>query len=119
MIIFVLAAALCAIIRYLATLYLPRRGILLANIADLFIAGSAFTLASAFAINNFVFEAVFGDFAGSLTTYSTVAVTAAEQHINSTGNATKIWISQVGLSITACLAGITVTRIMLALYNYV
>ena len=119
MIIFVLAAALGAIIRYLANLYLPRRGILLANITGSFIAGSVLTLATTFAINNVVFEAVFGGFAGSLTTYSTVAVTAAEQHINSTGNATKIWISQVGLSITACPAGITVTRIMLVLYNYV
>src|SRR5699024_2432064 len=119
MILFVLATALGAIIRYLANLYLPRRGILLANRAGSFIAGSGVTLSTLFAISNVVFEVVFGGFAGSLTTYSTVAVTAAEQHINSTGNAPKIWISQVGLSITASLAGITVTRIMLVLYNYV
>src|SRR5699024_11735628 len=96
-------------------LYLPRRGILLANIAGSFIAGSVLTLATTFAINNVVFEAVFGGFAGSLTTYSTVAVTAAEQHINSTRNATKICMSQVGLSITACLAVLTLIRLMVAL----
>jgi|SRR5699024_1233652 len=119
MMVFVAAAALGAIIRYLANLYLPRRGILLANIAGSFVAGSVLTLATTFAVNSVIFEAVFGGFTGSLTTYSTVAVTAAEQRINRTGSATKIWISQVGLSIAACLTGITLTLIMMVLYIYV
>lgn len=115
---FVIAAALGAIIRYLANLYLPRRGILLVNMAGSLIAGSILTLATSFTINSVIIEAVFGGFAGSLTTYSTVAVTAAEEHINRTGSATKIWLSQVSLSIAACLAGSIVTLIMMALYIY-
>ena len=119
MIIFVLAAALGAILRYLANLYLPRRGILLANIAGSFIAGSVLTLATTFAVDSVLIEAVFGGFTGSLTTYSTVAVTAAEQRINRTGSATKIWGSQVGLSMAACLAGIIIMLVILKLYIYI
>ena len=105
MTVFLLAAALAAVIRYLADYYLPRHGILLVNVVGSFIAGLILTLAAFIQIPETVVQAVFGGFAGSLTTYSTVAILTAEHRKNRTGSVTKTWIIHVGLSVAACLAG--------------
>lgn len=112
MTVFLLAAALAAVLRYLADLYLPRYGILLVNIIGSFIAGIILTLGAIVQIHETVVQVIFGGFAGSLTTYSTVAIVAAEQYGNRTGRATRTWFAHVGLSIVACVCGVIVTRLI-------
>lgn len=109
MIIFILAAMLGAVGRYLANFYLPRHGILLVNMLGSGIAGMVIGLTAFFDIHPIIVQAVTGGFAGSLTTFSTVAVTAAEQHIHRTGSPLKTWGLQVGLSTAACLVGMSLT----------
>jgi len=106
MMLFILAAILGSVSRYLADFYLPRHGILLINILGSFVAGSVLTLATIFQFNEILVQAILGGFAGALTTYSTVAVIAAQQHLDGTGSAWKTWILHAGLSITACLCGL-------------
>lgn len=103
---FCIAAGLGAVLRYLADLYLPRYGILLVNILGSFIAGATLGLASAYSFPTAFTQLILGSFAGSLTTYATVAVTTAQQRSQGTGGATKTWTVQVGLSIAACLIGL-------------
>ncbi|OAV62567.1 fluoride efflux transporter FluC [Enteractinococcus helveticum] len=112
MTVFLLAAALAAVLRYLADFYLPRYGILIVNIIGSFIAGVILTLAAILQIHETVVQVVFGGFAGSLTTYSTVAILAAEQRGNRTGSATRTWFAHVGLSIVACVCGVMLTRLV-------
>ena len=102
---FCLAAGLGAVLRYLADYYLPRYGILWANIIGSCIAGVVFGLATSSGFDHIATQIVLGGFAGSLTTYATVAMTAAEQQIQRAGSATKTWTLQVGLSLAACLCG--------------
>lgn len=109
MIIVTLAAMLGSVARYLADFYLPRHGILLVNMLGSFIAGSVLSLSVVFQLNDAVVQAIIGGFAGSLTTFSTVAVSAAQQSHNGIGSAWKTWLLQVGLSIAACLFGIVVS----------
>lgn len=112
MTVFLLAAALAAVLRYLADLYLPRYGILLVNIIGSFIAGGILTLGAIVQIHETVVQVIFGGFAGSLTTYSTVAILVAEQCGNRTGSATRTWFTHVGLSIVACVCGVILTRLV-------
>lgn len=114
MIIFILAALLGSVARYLVDFYLPRHGILFVNMLGSFIAGSVLSLAVVFQLNDTVVQAIIGGFAGSLTTFSAVAIAAAEQHMQGTGSAWKTWILQVGLSIAACLFGIFITLLLVA-----
>src|SRR5699024_12798545 len=67
------------------------------------------SLTLVFQLNAAVIQAISGGFAGSLTTFSTVAVSAAQQHMQGTGGAWKLWILQVGLSIAACLFGVVMS----------
>lgn len=106
MIMFLVAAALGAAARYVADFYLPRHGILLVNIIGSCIAGIIVGLVLVTNIPDAIVHIVVGGFAGSLTTYSTVAVAAAEHRLDRTGSATKTWTVQVGLSVAACLLGI-------------
>ena len=109
MIVFILAAMLGSVSRYLIDFYLPRHGILLVNILGSFIAGCLLSLTIVFQLNDAVVQAISGGFAGSLTTFSTVAVSAAQQHMQGAGGAWKLWILQVGLSIAACLFGVVMS----------
>lgn len=114
MIIFLVAGALGAVIRYLADFYLPRHGILLVNIIGSCIAGAVLSMTTIFSFDDILVQIVFGGFAGSLTTYSTVAVTAAHEYMhNSTGRGVKTWGAHVGLSIAACLTGAIVALLLL------
>lgn len=113
MIVFLLAAAVGAVARYLANFYLPRHGILLVNMLGSCIAGATVALATMSHINEIVVQILVGGFAGSLTTYSTVAVTTAEQHINGTGSGFKTWAMQFGLSIAACITGAVIPIVLL------
>lgn len=112
MIIFVFAAMLGAIGRYLANFYLPRHGILVVNMLGSCIAGIILGLILFLDLNPIIVQAVTGGFAGALTTFSTVAVTAAEQQINGRGSALKTWCLQVGLSTAAGLTGLFVTMLV-------
>lgn len=112
MIIFILAAMLGAVTRYLIDFYLPQHGILLVNILGSFAAGCLLVCAMVLQFHESVLQVLVGGLAGSLTTYSTVAVTAAQQHLRGTGGAWKTWILQVGLSIAACLCGVVIALLL-------
>lgn len=105
MMLFILAAVVGSVARYLVDVYLPRHGILLVNILGSCIAGSVLSLAVEFQLDSTLVQVIIGGFAGSLTTFSTVAVSAAQQHLQRTGSVWKTWMFQVGLSIAACLVG--------------
>ncbi|GAA4112661.1 hypothetical protein GCM10022249_13230 [Enteractinococcus coprophilus] len=102
---FVLASAAGAVLRYLADLYLPRRGILLVNVIGSAIAGVVTGLGWEQVIDERVALILLGGFAGSLTTYSTVALTTAQQSVERPGKAIMTWLQHVGLSILVCYLG--------------
>ncbi len=106
---FVLASGVGAVLRYLAGFYLPRRGILLVNILGSCFAGIVGGLAWHSIIDERIALILLGGFAGSITTYSTVALTAARQYVERTGDVVKTWLQHVGLSILACYLGLVVT----------
>lgn len=106
MILFVVAAALGAVVRYVTDFYLPRYGILLVNSIGSYIAGIIFGLALLKDVPEPIVHVVVGGLAGSLTTYSTVAVAAAEHHLDRTASATITWLLHIGLSVAACLMGL-------------
>jgi|SRR5699024_7530351 len=110
---FVIAAMLGAVVRYLADYYLPRHGILIVHMIGSCIAGIAVSLALLLELNEMVMQAIVGGFAGSLTTFSTVAVQAAQQRLDKTASAAKIWALHTGLSVTACLTGACLTLLFL------
>lgn len=106
MTLFVVAAALGAVARYMTDFYLPRYGILLVNTIGSYIAGLIFGLTLLTNVPDPIVHVVVGGLAGSLTTYSTVAVAAAEHRLERTGSATMTWLLHVGLSVAACLMGV-------------
>lgn len=106
---FVLAAAVGSVLRYLADFYLPRRGILLVNIVGSCVAGIVFGLTWSQLLDERLVLVLLGGFTGSLTTYSTVAVTTAQQAHNRPRQAVKTWLQHVGLSVLGCAFGIIVT----------
>ncbi|WP_022871245.1 fluoride efflux transporter FluC [Yaniella halotolerans] len=114
MIIFIIAAMIGAVARYLVDLYLPKHGILLINILGSCAAGSLLVFTVVFQFDEHIAKALVGGFAGSLTTYSTVAVVAAQHHHNGTGSAWKTWSVQVGASVAACLSGIGIALLLIA-----
>ena len=87
MIWFCLAAGLGAVLRYIADLYLPRRGILVVNIVGSLLAGAALGILHFVDAAPAMAHIVLGGFAGSLTTYATVALAAADQRIQRIGSA--------------------------------
>lgn len=113
MIIFVIAAMLGSVGRYFADFYLPRHGILVVNVIGSGLAGVLLSLTLLFQLDDSIVQAITGGFAGSLTTFSTVAVAAAEEHLNAAGGAVRLWVLQCGLSITACLTGMVLTAVFL------
>lgn len=106
LVLFVLASAVGAVLRYLADRYLPRRGILLVNLIGSGLAGVAAGLALEQVIDARLVLILLGGLAGSLTTYSTVALTAAQQSLEKPGRAVITWLQHVGLSILACSLGL-------------
>lgn len=109
---FVLAAAVGAILRYMADLYIPRHGILIVNILGSLVAGIVTGLAFLDRMDPHIAVILIGGFAGSLTTYSTVALTAALQHINGTGSPIITWGLHLGSSIAAALLGLVSTVVL-------
>ena len=106
MIWFCLAAGLGAVLRYIADLYLPRRGILVVNIVGSLLAGAALGILHFVDAAPAMAHIVLGGFAGSLTTYATVALAAADQRIQRIGSAGRTWLLQVGLSSLTCCIGL-------------
>lgn len=113
MIWFCFAAGLGAVLRYIADLYLPRRGILVVNVLGSFLAGAVLGLIHFVDVDPAVGHIVLGGFAGSLTTYATVALAAAEQRIQRTDSAARTWLLQVGLSSLACCIGLLGSFVLL------
>ena len=103
---FCLSAGLGAVLRYIADVYLPRRGILVVNILGSFLAGAALGVLHFVDVNPAVAHIVLGGFAGSLTTYATVALAAADQQIQRTGSTARTWLLHVGLSSIVCGFGL-------------
>ncbi len=103
---FCLAAGLGAVLRYIADAYLPRRGILVVNIIGSFLAGAAFGFIHFADVAPALTQLVLGGFAGSLTTYATVALAAADQQIQRTGSTARTWLLHVGLSSIVCGFGL-------------
>lgn len=99
---FVLAAALGAVLRFLADALLPHRGILLVNVVGSFVAGLTLGLYEVLTLSAQLVQIVLGGFAGSLTTYATVALVTAEQRMQRTGSPIRTWVEHVGLSAIAC-----------------
>ena len=110
---FCLSAGLGAVLRYIADVYLPHRGILVVNILGSFLAGAALGLLHCADVDPAVAHIVLGGFAGSLTTYATVALATAEQRIQRTGSAARTWLLQVGLSILGCCLGLLGSVVLL------
>lgn len=106
MIVFGLAAALGAVLRYLADTYLPRRGILLVNIVGAFLAGSVLGAVLYFKLPEDVATLLIGGFTGALTTYSTVALQTVLTSPTDDGiGPWRLWAAHVGLSVLACAVG--------------
>ncbi|GAA4474170.1 hypothetical protein GCM10023190_07620 [Enteractinococcus fodinae] len=110
---FCLAAGLGAVLRYVADIYLPRSGILVVNIAGSFLAGAVLGFDYFVNVDPTVVLIVLGGFAGSVTTYATVALAAAEQRIQSTRKVARTWLLQVGLSSLACCFGLLGSIVLL------
>lgn len=106
-VVFILAAAAGAVVRYLADFYLPKRGVLLVNIVGSCLAGLITGLVLTARVDDMVAGIFVAVFAGSLTTYSTVALTTA---LHTAGQkrdkALVIWFQHVGLSTAACVLGL-------------
>lgn len=104
---FGLASAAGAITRYIADVLLPQRGILLVNIFGSLLAGllSAVVLINAWAPVEVLFIWVVG-FAGSLTTFSTVALqTAQDLSAHGWRQATATWGMHLSFSMAATVSG--------------
>lgn len=113
MIWFCLAAGMGAVLRYLADFYLPRRGIIFVNTVGSFLAGVAFGVFQGLEVSPAVQQLVLGGFLGSLTTYATVALYAAEQRVEHSRSGARPWVIQVGLSLAACSCGLLAAVMLL------
>jgi fluoride ion exporter CrcB/FEX len=111
-VLFCLAAGLGAVLRYVADYYLPRHGILLVNILGSLLAGVTLGHATMLGFQNVLTQVILGGFAGSMTTYASVAVTAAQQRTHRTRGAVKTWTLHVGLSLAACLCGFAASIVL-------
>ena len=114
MLLFCLAAGVGAVLRYLMDFYLPRHGILLVNILGSFLAGTVWGASTELSIDASIVQLVLGGFAGSLTTYATVAVSTAQQRLSRKGSPSRTWALQMGLSVTACCFGLIGTTALLS-----
>lgn len=106
---FILASAVGAVLRYLADFYLPAWGILLANVVGSGIGGFVFGLAWKGLVDPVLVLILLSGFAGSLTTYSTVALTTARQWTDSTRAVARTWLQHTSWSIVACMLGLFIT----------
>src|SRR5690625_3504570 len=107
--VFIFAAAVGAVLRYLADFYLPTRGILLVNVLGSCLAGVIVGLTWAAVVDTFLAELLLGGFAGSMTTYSTVALSTARQTAENLNTVVVTWLEHVGWSTAACVIGLLAT----------
>lgn len=109
MMLFMLAAGIGAVLRYLADLYMPSYGVLVVNILGALFSGVVLGLALQQYLTDTFVTVLLGGFAGSLTTFSTVAVQTAQQQRAGAGGVLRTWSLHVGLSVAGALCGLALS----------